>query len=534
MREKPDDHKSAAANHFIERAEERLPSPETAIKQQDAILPKVEHLSSAKPFENCTPDTGSRSASPFSSSASPFFRMRNSSASSIDSGASLTRSRGPRISKEDVQQRLIKKRSMESPLRESVSSREDLKSQENSAAENFDEPDLMDTDNAPLDSMFSRRSSVEAMQSSTDVSTDVELKDVIIESVEKKRLVSLESGNNQTRQGLVSSEPGSTPVSEAKQFVNASGAFEGLRFDLSADPFFGQLETDHLGDMRSALDRLVQDVACSSNSTSRYPGPDQRRLKIEAVTEGVKAGTFKPPPISLDEDMVADVEFEEQETKLNELAIGKRPVEFPAVVAAVDLPPLPPKDAIATREKIILEKRREARRQEEEEAMGFITPPRKTGRPRRRRSLSTGDAENISKKSATTRKRRTILQRGIDDGSLDVAPFVETEVPLSDSIDRELRKLEGSRGVSDVTSTICSSDPYFNQKYHVREHETTIYASLDGDRVSHMPGAGDLNSGRAWKPVRRPSDMVSLDFRLPLWTQFSLTLSYKERAFETN
>lgn len=36
-----------------------------------------------------------------------------------------------------------------------------------------------------------------------------------------------------------------------------------------------------------------------------------------------------------------------------------------------------------------------------------------------------------------------------------------------------------------------------------------IYASSsDPDRVSHMAGPGDVNVGKAWRTVRRPSDMV--------------------------
>ncbi len=46
------------------------------------------------------------------------------------------------------------------------------------------------------------------------------------------------------------------------------------------------------------------------------------------------------------------------------------------------------------------------------------------------------------------------------------------------------------------------------QKYNVREHSETIYASADKDPVTHMQGAGDVDAGKAWKSVRRPSDMV--------------------------
>jgi hypothetical protein len=46
------------------------------------------------------------------------------------------------------------------------------------------------------------------------------------------------------------------------------------------------------------------------------------------------------------------------------------------------------------------------------------------------------------------------------------------------------------------------------QRYHVRQPSETIYASSDTDKVSHIDRAGDVDNGRAWRTVRRPSDMV--------------------------
>lgn len=54
------------------------------------------------------------------------------------------------------------------------------------------------------------------------------------------------------------------------------------------------------------------------------------------------------------------------------------------------------------------------------------------------------------------------------------------------------------------------------QKYHVREHSETIYASSDADPIKHMQGAGDVDAGKAWKSVRRPSDMVRV-LLVELW-----------------
>jgi hypothetical protein len=114
-------------------------------------------------------------------------------------------------------------------------------------------------------------------------------------------------------------------------------------------------------------------------------------------------------------------------------------------------PTPPPKDAIRTREELVLEKRREAREREESESLGYYTPPKHglprrmpgnmlavaNGRPRRRRSRSTGDLEELNNAA----KRRGVMT-GDGNGLLDLA---EVDDPLADSIDRELKKLENPR-----------------------------------------------------------------------------------------
>lgn len=45
------------------------------------------------------------------------------------------------------------------------------------------------------------------------------------------------------------------------------------------------------------------------------------------------------------------------------------------------------------------------------------------------------------------------------------------------------------------------------RKYLVHERPETIYAAYD-QKVSHHGVAGDVDSGKAWRTVRRPSDMV--------------------------
>ncbi|KAG8985831.1 Bud site selection protein bud4 [Tulasnella sp. 427] len=122
----------------------------------------------------------------------------------------------------------------------------------------------------------------------------------------------------------------------------------------------------------------------------------------------------------------------------------------------------------------VIAKRREARRRENSTH----------GRPNKRRSLSTGDAE------APRRERRSFVGQAAE--LLDV-PIDEVDLPLTDSIDRELRNLNEEQ----------------HPKYRLREREQTIYAKAD-DRVSHMTRAGDLDNGKAWRVVRRASDMFRL------------------------
>lgn len=48
-------------------------------------------------------------------------------------------------------------------------------------------------------------------------------------------------------------------------------------------------------------------------------------------------------------------------------------------------------------------------------------------------------------------------------------------------------------------------------KYQLRERDGIIYASA-GEKVKHIHKAGDVDRGRAWRAVRRASDMVSFSF----------------------
>ncbi|KAF9456947.1 hypothetical protein BDZ94DRAFT_1274444 [Collybia nuda] len=231
-------------------------------------------------------------------------------------------------------------------------------------------------------------------------------------------------------------------------------------------------------DMRSALDRLMDDVAGTRADDSMTINDRDSFVRKE-----------KQIPVSVHPNQ-GSVERAATDTALLHNNFASRNTSGVSITAP---PPVPPKDNIRSREQLILEKRREAKRMEEDEGLGYYTPPKAfggrssgqallgVGRPTRRRSMSTGDVNTGGKQTSDI----LLDLAGVDGGLGDD--------PLADSIDKELKRL-------------VKGSP--KSKYNVREREGMIYASSsDPDRVSHVAGPGDLNTGRAWRMVRRPSDM---------------------------
>ncbi|KAG6860439.1 hypothetical protein C0995_011123 [Termitomyces sp. Mi166 len=234
-------------------------------------------------------------------------------------------------------------------------------------------------------------------------------------------------------------------------------------------------------DMRSALDRLMDDVAGTHADDSAMTEDDDS-LEI-----------LRSPRPSIPGSRVMERAATDSALLLNNGFVSRN------VSASSEFsipPPPPPKDNIKNREQMILERRREARRLEHED----FTPPKVdrdaqrslgVGQPRRRRSMSTGDADILT---GGAKKRGNILLDVVGVGDMD-----GRDGELGDSIEKELKKM-----VAAPTKNKTASFP----KYHVREREGTIYASSsDPDIISHMTGPGDVNVGKAWRPVRRPSDM---------------------------
>ncbi|KAH9996663.1 hypothetical protein BJV74DRAFT_827402 [Russula compacta] len=408
-----------------------------------------------------------------------------------DGNGSLSR-RNPRIDREDIHKRLLRKRTADGPM-----------------------PETGET------------------STTADHTTSGDTADMSVQSDDMPLALLRTFGPSALRRegthdGVMSIDPNPQPadpprpsvVVRAHSEIETSGTrsvsstgFQGLDLNLPSDSSsldfsLGASETTRveIDEVKSALERLVQDVVTDSSgaSISAHPSPrnlkmggSQTSLKIATATDGIKSWKYEPF-----EDEPLDDHGDLQHVTPND-SMSSSPQPTPELLSgggfmspslsrntsesSNEVQPIP-KDAIRHREQMVLEKRREMRQREQDEDMGYSTPPRnppQQGRPSARRSMSTGDAEDLQ-----TVARLAAMN---PPGSSVLPDVVVTEErdPLAESIARELRKLRGST----------------KGRYHVRQHSETIYASSDPDKVSHIDGAGDVDSGRAWRTVRRPSDM---------------------------
>ncbi|KAI0343370.1 hypothetical protein BDW22DRAFT_1355780 [Trametopsis cervina] len=437
--------------------------------------------------------------SPQSRSGSPLVRpglAKSGSSSSLIGDANGSPSgRSPRITREAVQKKLEKQRSFDSPLREAA--RESLPAS--------------DAD-SPL-----RRSIDSPSGVHTRLNTPTSARHV------PKRIPAPKLTREVTHDGVMSLDPEPQLIDPPRAYLTTRSIsvddLAGAQHNADPSPSNGPMS--NLSDMKSALDRLMADVA--GEATLAPDGKGVIGLKVEAVTEGIQAGRFTvPTPIDgaeeqSDADVSMDVDESHRRSGEMEDVIEEtetyQPAERPesllqANFLSPDTTGNPPnrstspvpstKEAIRAREELIkaMKQRRRAEEEDEDEqemdadtSVEYFKPPIRMSikRPNRRRSRSTGDAGDQFTRHGL-RKRADTLQtdsRGLLD-SLDIE-----DDQLADSIDRELRKLEGPN----------------RTKYHVRERSETIYATADLDKVSHVNSAGDVDSGKAWRTVRRPSDM---------------------------
>ena len=405
--------------------------------------------------------------------ASPFSRGLESmpSMGSLNGGGStgsLSR-RNPRIDREDIHKRLLRKRNPDSPMPEEtveISTTSDR-------PPGGDLPDMsVQSDNVPLALL---RDSVPPPLHREGTYDGVMSIDPNPQPADPPRPSVLMRAHSEI-------EPGGTRGTGTPEFQGLELSFPGgsPSLDLSLS-VLGSSRVD-IDDVRSALERLVQDVVTdSANGSSMSVHPSPQNLKTKGsrasltVTTVTKAKARRYEPFSdLDTTMEEDEPLDEplddrgdlQHATPNDSGTSSSSQRTPELLSGGGFmsPSLSrntsessnavqpiPMEAIRNREQMILEKRRQMRRREQDEDLGYVTPPRNppsVGRPSARRSMSTGDAEDSQ---AAAR-----LAAFNPPGSSVLPDVVATEEkdPLAESIARELRKLRGSTKSVSLASVV--------------------------------------------------------------------------------
>lgn len=447
-----------------------------------------------------------RMSSPLFRAASPLSTSRHRSSSN----SSLTGRQ--RITREDVQRRLLTRRSLGSPAPEMDAGSTSLTCSERAPSEpteNEEQSRMVDRGASPRGSVIEHPGNNGARQGqeaidivSHDLSfkvkpnspreaKDLELRPPEAPATDLESSVPSKEVASDKLDGLgvplKSSSNGMESISS-----RSSGHSSDTIVEASAPHILIEFKDTDM-DMKSALDRLMDDVA----GVGGPEGDDSIMTECKSYMPPPNVGS-RPNRSPLARAMTEPTPLLHTPT-----GIGFSPDKDRSDSSMEVVPPMPPpKDNINHREQLILEKRREMRQleakfdEESEHSREYSCPPRpaiqsKTknaeqqllgvGRPSRRRSMSTGDAEILRKRTG----------EGLLDGVVS-----ESNDALSDSIEKELKKF------------VEPKPKQQKAKYQVREREGTIYASSSGpDGVAHMSGPGDVNAGKAWRAVRRPSDM---------------------------
>ena len=445
------------------QSESPLPTQTASPAEPPSGSPSLAHRGSPSFHPtSCSPALPPSTPTPSSFSLGLESMPSNGSINSHGSIGSISR-RNPRIDREDIHKRLLRKRNPDSPMPEELG-------------------ETSTTGDRPISG------------DATDTQSDAD--DIPLATL--RALSPHPLHREGTYDGVMSIDPNPQPADPPRPSMivraqtepeigdtrgTATPDFHGLDLNLpgggpSLDLSLGTSGSVEISEVRSALERLVQDVVTDSAGTSMSPRPsphdlEMKRsrpsLKVASVTKGVKARMFDPLSdfdISMEGDEMPDDHDELQHAVRNgsespsptqrtpELLLGggfMSPSLSRNTSESSDALQAQQKDAIRHREQMILEKRREMRRREQDEDLGYVTPPRNpphpVGRPSARRSMSTGDADDlqeIARRAASNPSGSSVLPHVIT---------TEEKDPFAESIARELSKLRGStKGVSPAIS----------------------------------------------------------------------------------
>ncbi|KAG2077802.1 hypothetical protein BDR04DRAFT_1138302 [Suillus decipiens] len=293
----------------------------------------------------------------------------------------------------DMQMPLARKRSADSPLVLGGATEQaaDAKLPQQIASCDFLEEDSIISD-AETDEDKEQEKRIESMSVMTDISAEL----ATIQTAQKCTLnpaaVAVSQRGSPNPAVTRSSPDPLAPPTNIGLSVDAS--FE-LNSSLGLGPGLGDsVNSVQFSEMRSALDRLMDDVkgTASGSSSPRRP----THMRVESVTEGIKAGQFDNSFGTGDESMRTETDFDASMSVDSHVV---RPRAAPLQRAATDSivytapsfsspvlteeQPSQAKYAIREREELILQKRRAARRRDDDESLGYYTPPRAApaGRP---------------------------------------------------------------------------------------------------------------------------------------------------------
>jgi hypothetical protein len=457
----------------------------------------------------------SHMSSPLFRSGSPLLMNRNRNGSNT----SLTGRQ--RITREDVQRRLLTRRSIGSPAPdvEQESKSSGVASGSCSTPQTTEGMTLGCQGDAkgPDQGFGTAASSQDRNAFSSTESTDVEMadgcktrdsatslprnagdgefgQDAITASRTDNRGEAVESGSDGPDSlGVLARTPGDVKMDSVSS--GSSGNSSATAVDAANHPSIKLEFNDVDMDMKSALDRLMDDVAGVGSREGEDSIMTERESFEVASTSNVTRSNRAPLARAMTEPTPllhtsTGIGFSSDNDKSD---------------SSIEAPPpsLPPKDKTRNQEQMETDSAEDPENSEEFRPQYQAKSRRAqqrllgVGRPSRRRSMSTGDADVLRKQDGG----------GLLDG---VVGEVAGNDELADSIEKELKKLVEPRKKA-VSAIRFEGHHTLNPSkgYQVREREATIYASSsDPDGVTHMSGPGDVNAGKAWRAVRRPSDMV--------------------------
>lgn len=215
------------------------------------------------------------------------------------------------------------------------------------------------------------------------------------------------------------------PKVKTEKVTHKPATFEGNNSGIK----MGEVDVDM--DMKSALDRLMEDVAGAggAHADDSMTTDDYDESFDRSQSTILDESPFLPSarPKVLERAATDSALLQQNEAS----GVESRTVSGASTIR--EPPPVPPKDNITMREQLILQKRRQARGAQEDVVVPHRNQDRQSlgyGRPTRRRSLSTGDAEVLG---------RGAQKRG--EALLDIVSKGDHDDPLADSIEKELQKL---------------------------------------------------------------------------------------------